>query len=71
MVEIWMDGQTPRRTGKYMVLVSVRDARGGAFRPRGGAGQGKGESLQGGALQGKNSRGGAWRGKKVRKLTDL
>ena len=66
MVEIWMDGQTPRRTGKCMVLVSVRDARGGAFRPRGGAGQGKGESLRGGTKF--TGRGGA---KKRRKSTDL
>ena len=63
MVEIWMDGQTPRRTGKCMMLVSVRDARGRAFRPRGGAGQGKGESLRGGTK--------FTGSKKRRKSTDL
>ena len=34
------------------------DARGGAFRPRSGAGRGKGKSLRGGPGEGKSLRGG-------------
>ena len=53
-----------------MRCVKSRDARGGAFGPRGGAGRGKGESLWGGAREKVTGQGVAWQ-KNAYKSTDL